>query len=126
MQKNSLAFLETLMTTPSPSGYEQPAQQVMRDRLALYADSVRTDVHGNVIAALNPDAPLRIMLAGHVDEIGLMVRNITAEGYIYCGAIGGVDPACAIAQRVVIHGPKGDVPGVVGRKAIHLTDPDER
>jgi endoglucanase len=126
MDKDALAFLEKLVTTPSPSGYEQPGQKLMRERMALFADSVRTDVHGNVIAALNASAPLRVMLAGHVDEIGLMVNHITNEGYIYFTQIGGVDPVVAVAQRVVIHNAKGPVPGVVGRKAIHLTDPDDR
>ncbi|MBM4041532.1 MAG: M42 family metallopeptidase [Planctomycetes bacterium] len=126
MDKDALAFLEKLVTTPSPSGYEQPGQKLMRERMAAFADSVRTDVHGNVIAALNAAAPLRVMLAGHVDEIGLMVNHITKEGYIYVHQIGGVDPVVAIAQRVVIHNTKGPVSGVVGRKAIHLTDPDDR
>ena len=126
MDKDALAFLERLVTTPSPSGYEQPAQKLMRERMAQFAGEVRTDVHGNVIASVNPSAPLRFMLAGHVDEIGLMVNNITKEGYIYVTQIGGIDPVVAIAQRVTLHGPKGPVPGVIGRKAIHLTDPDDR
>jgi len=126
MDKDALAFLEQLVATPSPSGYEQPAQKLMRERMGQFADSVRTDVHGNVIAALNASAPLRVMLAGHVDEIGLMVNHITNEGYIYVRQIGGIDPVVAVAQRVTIHGPKGPVPGVVGRKAIHLTDKDEQ
>jgi endoglucanase len=126
MDRTALTFLEQLVTTPSPSGYEQPAQKLMRQRMSPYADRVRTDVHGNVIAALNAKAPLRVMLAGHVDEIGLMVKHITDEGYVYCAAIGGVDPTVAVAQRVVIHGPKGDVPGVIGRKPIHLLEEDER
>ena len=126
MDKAALAFLEKLVTTPSPSGYEQPAQKLMRERMGTFADGVSTDVHGNVIAALNPKAPLRVMLAGHVDEIGLMVKNITKEGYLYVAQIGGIDPVVAVAQRVVVHGPKGGVPGVIGRKAIHLTDTEER
>jgi endoglucanase len=126
MDKNALAFLEELVTTPSPSGYEQPAQTLLRERMARAADDVRTDVHGNVIAALNPKASLRVMLAGHADEIGLLVKHITDEGYIYCSAIGGVDPMVAVGQRVLIHGSKGDVPGVLGRKPIHLLDDEEK
>lgn len=126
MDKDALAFLEQLVTTPSPSGYEQPGQKLMRERMKEFADDVRTDVHGNVIASLNAKAPLRVMLAGHVDEIGLMVNHVTAEGYIYVTQIGGIDPVVAIAQRVVVHGPKGPVPGVVGRKAIHLTDKEDQ
>ena len=126
MDKTALAFLERLVATPSPSGYEQPAQKLMRERMGRVADEVRTDVHGNVIAALNPKARLRVMLAGHVDEIGFMVKHITDEGYIYIASIGGVDPMVAVAQRVLVHGPKGPVPGVIGRKPIHLTEGDER
>ena len=126
MQKDALAFLEQLVATPSPSGYEQRAQKLMRERMAGFADEVRTDVHGNVIAVLNPDAPLRVMLAGHVDEIGLMVKHITDGGYLYVTQIGGVDPVVAVAQRVTVHGPKGAVPGVIGRVAIHLTDKEDR
>ena len=125
MEKESLAFLKRLIAAPSPSGFEQPAQKVMRDEMSRHAGSVSTDVHGNVIALLNPKAPLRVMLAGHVDEIGLMVRNITDGGYLYCGPIGGVDPTVAVGQRVVVHGAKGPVPGVIGRKPIHLADPDD-
>ena len=126
MDKDSLAFLEQLVNTPSPSGYEQPAQRLMRERFGAYADSVRTDVHGNVIAALNVSAPLRVMLSGHIDEIGLMVHHISEEGFLYVAAIGGLDPVVAAAQRVVVHGASGPVAGVIGRKAIHLTDPKER
>lgn len=126
MDKDALAFLQKLVTTPSPSGFEQAAQRLMRERMTPFADEVRTDVHGNVIAALNAGAQLRVMLAGHIDEIGLMVRHITDEGYLYVAAIGGLDPVVAVAQRVLVHAARGPVPGVVGRKAIHLTDPKER
>jgi tetrahedral aminopeptidase len=126
MDKDSLAFLEKLVTTPSPSGFEQPVQRLMRERMGQFAAEVRTDVHGNVIAAVNPAAPLRLMLSGHVDEIGLMVHHISDDGFLYVAAIGGIDPVVAVAQRVTIHDARGPVAGVVGRKAIHLTDPKER
>ena len=96
MDKTALAFLERLVAAPSPSGYEQPAQKLLRQRMGRFADAVRTDVHGNVIAALNPKARLRVMLAGHVDEIGFMVKHITDDGYIYIASIGGVDPMVAV------------------------------
>jgi len=126
MDKTALAFLERLVAAPSPSGYEQPAQKLLRQRMGRFADAVRTDVHGNVIAELNPKARLRVMLAGHVDEIGFMGKHITDDGYIYIAAIGGFDPMVAVAQRVLIHGAKGPVQGVIGRKPIHLTERDER
>jgi endoglucanase len=81
---------------------------------------------GNVIGVLNPKGRPRVMLAGHCDEIGLMVRFINPEGYIHFVTIGGVDPHLVPGKRVVIHNEKGPVLGVVGKKAIHMMEPDER
>ena len=126
MRKESLTFLEELVNAPSPSGFEQPAQKIVRDYLAPYADEVRTDVMGNVIAVLNPEGRPRIMLAGHCDEIGFMVRYISDGGFIHFSPIGGVDPHLVPGQKVHIHTRKGPVLGVVGKKAIHLMQPEER
>ncbi len=126
MRKESLAFLEELVNAPSPSGFEQPAQSIARQYAAQFADEVATDVMGNVIAAVNPGGSPRVMLAGHVDEIGFMVRYITDQGYIHFSPIGGVDPHLVPGQKVVVHGAKGPALGVVGKKAIHLMEPDER
>jgi endoglucanase len=126
MQQNNYEFLEQLMDAPSPSGFEEPGQVVVADRMKRYCERVDTDVHGNVIGVLNSDAPLRVMLAGHVDQIGLMVIYISDEGYIRFQAIGGIDAATVPTQRVIIHGKRGPVPGVVGRKAIHLMDAEDR
>jgi putative aminopeptidase FrvX len=126
MRKESLAFLERLVNAPSPSGFEQPAQSVVRDYLSRHADEVRTDVMGNVIASLNPEGRPRVMLAGHCDEIGFMVTHITKEGFIHFSPIGGVDAHLVPGQKVNIHGAKGPVLGVVGKKAIHLMDAEER
>jgi len=126
MRKESLAFLQDLVDAPSPSGFEQPAQAVVRDYLAPYADEVRTDVMGNVIASLNPEGKPRVMLAGHCDEIGFMVRYITDQGFVHFSPIGGVDAHLVPGQRVHIHGAKGPVLGVVGKKAIHLMEAEER
>jgi endoglucanase len=126
MQKDRLEFLENLMAAWCPSGFEEEAQEVVRRRLAGHCDEVRTDVHGNVIAGVNPAAPLRVMLAGHVDEIGLMVSHIDENGYLFFQTIGGFEPAILAGQRVVVHGAKGPVQGVIGRKAIHLLTDEER
>ena len=69
-QKKSLTFLEKLLSTSSPTGFEAPAAKVFREETAAFCDRVETDVLGNTIAAINPDAPFRVMLAGHYDEIG--------------------------------------------------------
>jgi len=126
MKKDRQQFLEDLMAAASPSGFEEEAQDVVRRRLADQCDSLRTDVHGNVLAGVNVEAPLRVMLAGHVDEIGLMVSHIDEGGYLFFQAIGGYDADILTGQRVVVHGAKGPVQGVIGRRAIHLMTPEER
>ncbi|MCD6404259.1 MAG: M42 family metallopeptidase [Planctomycetes bacterium] len=126
MRKQSLAFLEELLSVPSPSGFEQRAQAVVREYLKDASDEVTTDVHGNVIACLNPGAETRVMLAGHVDEVGLMVTHITDKGFIYFAAVGGVDAALVPGLRVHIHTKKGDVLGVIGKKPIHHMDAEDR
>ena len=126
METASLDFLKSLLAAPSPSGFEQPAQKVVRAYMQTFADEVRTDVHGNVIGIINPDAPYRVMLAGHCDEIGLMITHIDDNGFCYFAAIGGIDPAVLVAHRVTVHGPRGDVAGVIGRKPIHLMDEEDR
>ena len=126
MNADSLAFLERLMSVPCPSGFEQPAQRIISARLEKYADRVWTDVHGNVISVINEGAPLRIMFAGHADEIGFMVTHIDEKGYVYAASIGGNDQTLCAGMRVNIHGPRGPVLGVFGKKPIHLMRPDER
>ena len=91
MQDESLSFLKALLATPSPSGFERPIQDVVRSWAKQYADEVRTDRHGNVIAVRRPGGQPRIMLAGHCDQIGLMVQHIDENGYLYVQPIGGWD-----------------------------------
>ncbi|UCH33612.1 MAG: M42 family metallopeptidase [Armatimonadota bacterium] len=126
MRKESLEFFTSLVDTPSPSGFEQPSQTVVRQWLGRYAADVRTDVMGNVIGALNPSGSPRVMLAGHVDEIGLMIRYISDDGFLHFAPIGGVDPQLVPGQRVMVHSRRGPVLGVVGKKAIHLMDEADR
>jgi len=126
MRVESLEFLKRLVTTASPSGFEEKVQEVCKAYVEPYVDKVYKDVHGNQYAVRNPDAALRVMLAGHVDEIGLMVNNIDDKGFIAFVAIGGIDPAVLAGQRVTVHGAKGPVQGVVGRTAIHMTDQEDR
>ena len=126
MNAQDFTFLKELVETPSPSGYEQPAQRVIKRELDGIADGLRTDVMGNLIADLKGAGGPRVMLAGHCDEIGFMVQFVDDRGFIYFGAIGGVDPHLAPGQRVSIHTEKGAVPGVIGKKAIHLIEPKDR
>lgn len=126
MRKESLNFLQKLIETPSPSGFEGPVQEAWLHRTAPFSDETRVDVHGNAIAILNPKGSPRVMLAGHCDEIGFMVKYISDEGFISFAPIGGVDIHIVPARRVVIHSSRGSVPGVIGRKPIHLMDPAAR
>jgi len=126
MRKESLEFLKQLVTTPSPSGFEEELQALCKDYIADHVDEVYKDVHGNQYHVKNPKGKLRIMLAGHVDEIALMVNHIDDKGFISFVPIGGVDPSVLDGQRVVVHGAQGAVAGVIGRRAIHLTDPEDR
>lgn len=126
MESDALVFFQTALQTPSPSGYESRLQGLVRDYVAPFADRVTTDVHGNVMAAKNPDAPLRVMLAGHCDQIGLIVQHIDAEGFLYLREIGGWDPQVLIGQRMTVWTDSGPVAGVVARKPIHLLTDEER
>jgi endoglucanase len=118
--------LKILVEAPSPSGFETPAQQVVRKYLHPLADELRTDVMGNLMAVLKGQGGPRVMLAGHCDEIGFMVLYISDEGFIYFGAIGGVDPHLSAGQRVNIHSANGPVSGIIGKKAIHLIETKDR
>jgi len=127
MQKKDLAFLSELVEAPSPSGFEQPAAKVFRDRLTSVADEIETNVMGSVHAVLKGKRDgVSVMLAGHIDEIGLMVNYITAEGFIAFAAIGGVDAAILPGMRVRLHTAEGELLGIMGRKPIHLIEEDER
>ncbi|MDO4575842.1 MAG: M42 family metallopeptidase [Planctomycetia bacterium] len=126
MEEKSRAFLNQILTTPGPSGYEQPVQEIVREYAKSFADTVTTDVLGNVIAGRNVDAPFRVMFTGHCDQIGLTVQYIDAEGYLYFLPLGGWDVQNLIGQHVTIWTKNGPLPGVVGRKPIHLLREEER
>jgi len=126
MQDASLTFLKTLLQTPSPSGYERPIQDVVRAWAKPLAHEVRTDRHGNVVAVLNPQGQPRIMLAGHCDQIGLMVQHIDENGYLYVQPIGGWDMQILLGQNLTVWAKDGPLPAVVARRAPHLLTNEER
>lgn len=120
MREESLAFLRTLLNTPSPPGHEARGQRVWLDYVREWAEETYTDAHGNAVAVLNKGGSPRLMLAGHADEIAMAVNYIDDKGFIYVCRLGGVDPAITKAQRVTIHSRHGPVRGVVGNVAPHL------
>ncbi|MCA9264004.1 MAG: M42 family metallopeptidase [Planctomycetales bacterium] len=119
-------FLIDLLETPSPSGYENHIQTVVREYAEGFADEVTTDLHGNVILCCNPGAPRRMMLAGHCDQIGMLVTYVDELGFVYGQTIGGWDPQQLIGQRMTIWTQQGAVPAVIARKPIHLLEDEER
>ncbi|HET9949357.1 MAG TPA: M42 family metallopeptidase [Longimicrobiales bacterium] len=120
------AFLERLLDAPGPSGFEVRAARVWREEAETFAEDVRVDVSGNSFATLGPGRTPRVMLAGHIDEIGLQITHVDEKGFVYVGEIGGWDPQVLVGQRVRILGASGDVIGVIGKKAIHLLEDEER
>lgn len=126
MNTDSKKFLHDLLLTPSPTGSEQKVQKVVREQMKRYADTIDTDLHGNVIVGIHSKASRKVMLAGHCDQISLMVRHVSKEGFIYVGPLGGIDVGVLPGARVTVHGRGGPVPGVIGRKPIHAQSPEER
>ena len=122
---HDISFLERLLDAPGPSGFESRPAGVWRDEAVSFAQ-VWSDVVGNSYAAVRRDARPLALLAGHIDEIGLQVTHAAESGLLYFAGIGGWDAQVLVGQRVRVLGAKGDVPGVVGRKAIHLMEPNER
>jgi putative aminopeptidase FrvX len=126
MEDNAFDFLKKLLDAAAPSGFETAAARVWRARAEHFADDVHTDVSGNSYARVGSGGTPRIMLAGHVDEIGLMVTHVDDDGFLYVDGIGGWDPQVLVGQRIRFLTRKGDVLGVVGKKPIHLIKPEEK
>ncbi len=126
MEKSREDFLRKLIETPSPSGFEEEVQKIFQERIQDKVDRSYKDVHGNAIGVINPDAPFRVMLAGHCDEIGLMVEYISDQGYIYFSTVGGIDAHITPGKRVLVHSARGPIKGVIGKKPIHLMEEKER
>jgi tetrahedral aminopeptidase len=126
MTENARAFLMQMLQTASPSGFEEKNAAHYRNYVSTFADSVTTDRMGNVIAGVNPTGSPRVMLAGHIDEIGFLIHWISDEGFLYFRPIGGHDPVNIVGQRVTVHTRTGEVPGVIGKKPIHMTSAEDR
>jgi putative aminopeptidase FrvX len=122
----SLTFLKSLLDSPGPSSFETAPARAWRAEAERFADAVHGDVAGNSFASVNPDATPRLMFAGHIDEIGVMITHVDDEGYLSFDMIGGWDQQVFVGQRVILLGRSGQVTGVVGKKAIHIMDKDER
>ncbi len=121
----SFDFLKRLLDTPGPSSFESAPARVWRAEAAAFA-AVSSDVVGNSFATVDGSGGPTILLAGHIDEIGVIVTWIDENGFVYFEPIGGWDPQVLVAQRIKFLGRNGDVIGVIGKKPIHLMKPEER
>ncbi len=124
MDRAARRFLEELLRIPAPSGYEGAAQDLWRSYVARSAGKVERDVHGNQYATIKGRSPRGLILAGHIDEIGLIVQYVDDDGFIYVRAIGGVDVSILPSHRVTIAARSGHVRGVIGKRAFHLRERD--
>jgi endoglucanase len=126
MELQSEKFLKKLLAAAGPSGFEQESAQLWRREAETFADRVWGDVSGNSFALINPEGAPRVMLAGHIDEIGLMINHIDDDGFLHFSGIGGWDAEVVVGQRVQIITQHGPLLGVVGKKAIHQQDKEEQ
>ena len=115
-------FLFDLLNTPSPTGFEMPGQRKWASYLRPFADRVEVDAYGTTWATLEGSAerPRRVMLEAHADEIGFIIKQVTAEGWLRLDRIGGSDVATARGRHLDLLGEKGTVRGIIGNTAIHL------
>ena len=119
------ALLEKLSNANGISGDEGAVAKIIRDEIAPYVDEIKTDRMGNLIAVKKGD-DFKIMLAAHMDEIGLMVQYIDEKGFIRFVGVGGWYNPVLVSQRVILHGEKGDIPGVLGMKPPHVMEEADR
>jgi endoglucanase len=125
VRADSETFFRDLLEAAGPSGDEREAAAVWRRYASGFAD-VHGDALGSCYATVNPDGKQSVAVLGHIDEIGLVVTHIDDEGYLWFRGVGGWVAAVLVAQRVRILAKGGPITGVVGQKAPHLTDQEER
>ncbi|MCX6203155.1 MAG: M20/M25/M40 family metallo-hydrolase [Bacteroidetes bacterium] len=124
----SYQFLTNYINNPSPVGFETSGQKIWLEYLTKYVDTTYTDAYGTAVGVINPNAPFKVVIEAHADEISWFVNYINEQGLIHLKRNGGVDHQIAPSMRVWIHGKKGPVKAVFGWPAIHtrLSNPDQK
>lgn len=122
MNKKSEEFLYKYLNNAAPTGFESSGQQIWLDYIKPFVDDHFTDNYGTAVGVVNPDAPYKVVIEAHADEISWFVNYISSDGYIYVVRNGGSDHQIAPSMRVNLHGDKGVVKGVFGWPAIHVRD----
>ncbi len=127
MHESQRNFLDDLLNAHSPSGFETDTLDIWTEYVESFADSITRDEYGNTVAVHTggDDTDTSIAFAGHADEIGYMVRDITSDGLLNLRRVGGSDKTVSRGQRVVIHTRDGELPGIIGQTAIHLRSSSE-
>lgn len=120
--QNSLTFLKDYLNNPSPTGFESAGQKMWLNYIKPYIDEHYVDNYGTVVGIVNPEAPYKVIIEAHADEISWFVHYITKDGFIYLRRNGGSDHQIAPSKRVNIFTDKGIVKGVFGWPAIHVRD----
>ncbi|GGA88797.1 peptidase M42 [Flavobacterium palustre] len=125
LNNDSMAFLESYLNNASPTGYESSGQKIWMEYLKPYVDTFITDTYGTAVGIINPNAPFKVVIEGHADEISWYVNYITEDGLIYVIRNGGSDHQIAPSKRVNIHTKNGIIKGVFGWPAIHTRNRDK-
>ncbi|MEM0965429.1 MAG: M20/M25/M40 family metallo-hydrolase [Verrucomicrobiota bacterium] len=120
------SFLRELLDARSPSGYEQEIQAVVDRTMGPISETYRKDTIGNRMASIGDGNDPTLMLAGHMDELGMIVSYVDDKGFVYFQPVGGHDRIMIPGRRVTIIAKAGDVRGVTGKRAIHLMTPEDR
>lgn len=120
LNEKSLDFIQRYLNNASPTGFEASGQRIWLDYIKPYIDTYQTDTYGSVVGIINPDAPYKVVIEAHADEISWFINHITDDGFIYLTRNGGSDHQIAPSMRVNIHTRKnGVVKAVFGWPAIH-------
>jgi endoglucanase len=120
-------FLAKLLSTPRATGYEFTAQRLIKDYLQDHVEKIYGDRVGNLISVINPEKHFKVMLAGHIDQIGFQISHIDKKGFLWFLPLGGFDVSTLPGKRVKVQSANGQTfPGVIGKKPIHVTKPEER
>ncbi|MCM5528797.1 M42 family metallopeptidase [Parasegetibacter sp. NRK P23] len=128
LTKKSMEFLKAYINNPSPVGFESSGQKMWLEYIKPFTDTQFTDPYGTAVGVINPEAPFKVVIEAHADEISWFVNYVSPEGLLYLKRNGGVDHQIAPGQRVFVHGKKGPVKAVFGWPAIHtrIGNPDTK
>tara|TARA_B100000700_G_C15028858_1_gene849561 strand:- start:803 stop:1891 length:1089 start_codon:yes stop_codon:yes gene_type:complete len=122
-----IPLLEELSNVGGPSGFEDPVRKIVERELADLVDFQTTDGLGSSISVLSaPQSDTKVLLSAHMDELGLMIKRITPEGYLKFHPLGGWLAQAVIGQRWMVRTRSGDIPAITGIKTVHVMDQNER